>query len=322
MSLTLQRDLDRRNVAFDHDFIFKSHSLDFKALITRYRGTVCKSGHLGRIVTAWQKSIYLFGHIPMEETIVATILVNRDGIVRGMSLDERSHGGLGPLCDFRHLQRCMARMLRGKPFSNFSRVCPTAGDAQCLHLFEVLSAAASFYAHLQSKQLPEGAEEELTKIYPGKQKIRVEKEHWVLGKEHSSTMMLRHNQKLHTTTNRLPDQMDASISTVCNGTPILSERVIAENFRDVYSKLNRIMAKCARVEKQYFRVEGRMRFTNATSIVGLLLMTMAHESMLTFRAIRIGAMLPLLQASGERSGCIAIRSPAGNPKLKPNECTV
>ena len=41
MPLTLQRDLDRRNVAFDHDFIFKTRSLHFKSLITRYRGTNC-----------------------------------------------------------------------------------------------------------------------------------------------------------------------------------------------------------------------------------------------------------------------------------------
>ena len=95
MSLTLQRDLDRRNVAFDHDFFFKSRSLNFKALITRYRGTNCVPAQYGVIVTAWQKSIYRFGGIPLEETIVATILVRWDGKVHGVSLDRRSHGGLG-----------------------------------------------------------------------------------------------------------------------------------------------------------------------------------------------------------------------------------
>ena len=104
MPLTLQRDLDRRNVAFDHDFIFKTRSLHFKSLITRYRGTNCVSAQHGVIVTSWQKSIYCFGSIPLEETIVATVLVRWDGKVHGVSLDRRSHGGLGKLCDFTQLQ--------------------------------------------------------------------------------------------------------------------------------------------------------------------------------------------------------------------------
>ena len=33
MPLTLQRDLDRRNVAFDHDFFFKSRNFDFKMIL-------------------------------------------------------------------------------------------------------------------------------------------------------------------------------------------------------------------------------------------------------------------------------------------------
>lgn len=308
MPLTLQRDLDRRNVAFDHDFIFRSRSFDFRALITRYRGTVCTPAQYGTIVTAWQKSIYRFGGIPLEETIVATVLVKWDGVVHGVSLDSRSHGGLGKLCDFSQLQRCMARMLRGKPFADFMRTCPTAGEAQCLHLFEVLGAASSFFAHLQSKGLLQGSEEELTRVYPGKQRIRVENEHWVLGKEQRSELNLRHNRKLRTTVQRLPDGLDALLTMVCDGETILSETVVADNFRSVYGKLNRIMAKCSRVEKAFFDVEGRMRFTNATALVGLLLLTMSHEAMHAARAIRIAWMLPLLQASGERQGCIAFNA--------------
>ena len=124
MSLTLRKDLDLRDVVFDHDFIFKRHAFfDLHALIARYRGTVCTPSDRGTIVTAWQKSVYRFGGIPLEETVVATIMVRRDGVVHGMSLDERSHGGLGPLCDFRKLQRCMNRMLRGRSFADFLRIC-------------------------------------------------------------------------------------------------------------------------------------------------------------------------------------------------------
>ena len=308
MSLTLQRDLDRRNVAFDHDFIFRSRSFDFRALITRYRGTACTPAQHGTIITAWQKSIYRFGGIPLEETIVATILVKWDGIVHGVSLDDRSHGGLGTLCDFSQLQRCMARMLRGKSFADFSRACPTAGEAQCLHLFEVLGSASSFFAHMQSKGLLQGSEEELTRIYPCKQGIRVENEHWVLGKELRSELNLRHNQKLRTTIQRLPECLDALLTMDCGGETILSENVVTDDFRSVYGKLNRIMAKCSRVEKAYFDGEGRMRFTIATALVGLLLMTLSHESMHVIRAIRIAWMLPLLQASGERKSCIAFNA--------------
>ena len=98
MPLTLRKDLDRRNVAFDHDFIFKSHAFfDLRSLITRYRGTVCTPEGDGTPVTAWQKSIYRFGMVPLEETVVATIRVLSDGTVRALELDKRSHGGLGPL---------------------------------------------------------------------------------------------------------------------------------------------------------------------------------------------------------------------------------
>lgn len=309
MSLTLRKDLDRRDVAFDHDFIFKSHAyFDLHALITRYRGTVCTPADHGVIVTAWQKSIYRFGGFPLEETIVATIMVRPDGVVRGMSLDERSHGGLGPLCDFRQLQRCMNRMLRGKVFADFLRICPSAGDANCLHLFEVISAAASFYAHLREKGLARGAEEELLNIRPKRDVIVSTNERWVLGQEQNVEITLRHKKPPITALNRLPQQLNSIISIRCNDRDMLSEVIQAKDFRAVYGQMNRVLAKFNRLEKETFRVKGRMRFTNATSFVGLMLLTLAHTSMHILRAPRILLTLNYLQAGGARPGCIAFCS--------------
>ena len=306
MPLTLRRDLDRRDVVFDHDFIFDSHDyLNLHALITRYRGTVCTPADHGTIVTAWQKSIYRFGGFPLEETIVATIIVRPDGVVRGLSLDERSHGGLGPLCDFKQLHRCMNRMLRGKAFADFLRVCPTAGDANCLHLFEVLSAAASFYAHLREKGLDHGSEEELLNICPKRDAIVSTNERWVLGEEQRAEITLRHRTPPVTTLERLPQQLSSVISIRCDGKDALEETIQAKDFRAVYGQMNRVLAKFNRLEKETFRVKGRMRFTNATSFVGLMLMTLAHESMHILRAPRMLLTLNFLQAGGARPGCIA-----------------
>lgn len=324
MPLTLLRDLDRRNVAFDHDFIFNKRSMDWRALIVRYRGTVCTPSDHGTIVTAWQKSVYRFGGFPLEETIVATVLVKHDGIVHGVSLDDRSHGGLGPLCDFSVLQRCMTRLLRGRSFADFSRACPTAGDARCLHLFEVLSAASSFYSDLNNKGLKQGSEEELTRICPKRGAIHVEINHRVLDKELVANCTLHHLKKVRTASIGIPDSLNAILSVSSGGRNVLTEIVEADDFRSVYSKLNRAFAKCSRMEKAYFDVEGKMRFTNLTALVGLLLMTLAHESMHVMRAIRIAWLLPALQASGERAGCIAfsaIQKTYRNPQ-KPGKCTV
>ena len=304
MPLKLRLDLDRHSFAFDHDEIFNTRSLDRKALIVRYRGTQCTPAQYGTIVTAWQKSIYRFGGFPLEETIVATVLVRWDGIVHGLSLDRRSHGGLGPLCDFLHLQQCMTRMMRGRRFSDFSRICPTAGDAQCLHLFEVISAAASFYAHLETQNRHDGAEEEILRICPEKHGIRVLNSHWVLGQLRECEMSLRHHRKPRINKESLPQALDARLNISCGG-ELTEEEVQAADFRAIYGRLNRILAKSARQEKDAFGVKGRMRFTNVTALVGLLLLTISHESMLVLRSLRIERVLHVLQAGGERASCIA-----------------
>ncbi len=305
MSLTLQRDLDRRNVAFDHDFIFKTRSFDFKSLITRYRGTNCVPAEHGVIVTAWQKSIYRFGGIPLEETIVATILVRWDGTVHGVSLDRNSHGGLGRLCDFQHLERCMGRILRGRPFGEFCRVCPTAGEAQCLHLFEVLSSASSFYAHLRAQGRTSGSEEELLRICPKRDCIETVDEHWVLGEERRAVATLRHIVPPKTAFRCMPSELHSRMRIDYDGQTVLDEAIDTASFTEVYCQLNRVLAKFSRIEKACFEVKGRMRFTNATAFTGLMLLALASESMLALRAIRIVLMLDDLQQIGARDRCIA-----------------
>ena len=305
MALNLCRDLDSRNVVFDHSFVFHSRSFDLKSLITRYRGTVCTPDHTGKsIITAWQKSLYRFGGIHLEETVVVTILVRPDGVVHGLSVDEKSHGGLGPLCDFRELQRCMNRILRGRKFADFARACPTAGDARCLHLFEILSGASSFYAELRSKGLDKGAEEELLSIRPQRGEILAENRHWVLGRETRMTLSLRHLSKPRTNFNRLPMTLNVLLRVQYQDQEVICDRVEAADFHGVYGKLNRVLSKCCRLEKDAFDVKGRMRFTNTTSFVGLLLLTISHESMHLLRSFRIERVLHFLQAGGERPNCI------------------
>ena len=318
MPLTLQRDLDRRNVAFDHDFIFKTRSLHFKSLITRYRGTNCVPAQHGVIITSWQKSIYCFGSVPLEETIVATVLVRWDGTVHGLSLDRRSHGGLGRLCDFSQLQQCMNRIMRGRPFADFGRICPSPGAVQCLHLHEVLSAASSFYAHLRTRGLTSGSEEELLRIYPQKDSIFAVNEHWVLGEEHKGTITLRHHSPPKTTLRRLPRELNSRLQIVYDGHTVLNEDLQTSEFPEVYGQMNRMLSKLNRAEKAGCGVKGRMRFSNVTAFAGLMLLTLAHESMHVFRSARIGLMLNGLQQSGARESCIAFTAIQNTYKLKSN----
>ena len=72
--------------------------------------------------------------------------------------------------------------------------------------------------------------------------------------------------------------------------------------------MNRVLAKVNRLERESFHVKGRMRFTNATSFVGLMLLTLAHESMHLLRAPRILLTLNYLQAGGARPECVAFCS--------------
>ena len=126
-----------------------------------------------------------------------------------------------------------------------------------------------------------------------------------MGQEQEVEITLRHKRPPLTTPNRLPQKLDSVISVRCDGRDAMTEPIETKDFRGVYGQMNRVLAKFNRLEKETFRVKGRMRFTNATSFVGLMLLTLAHESMHLLRAPRILLTLNYLQAGGARPGCIA-----------------
>ena len=301
--LRLCRDLESRDVIFDHGFIFE-RSLDYRALITRYRGTVCRHTSTGYVVIAWQKSLYRFGNFPLEEAICATVLLSGSGVVRRVTLDEKSHGGLGPLCNFRTLEHCMNRVLGGKDFAAFSRLCPTAGDAQCLHLFEVLGSAAGFFEELLRQNRDHGSEEELLRIYPQRDGIHVENEHIMLDKDHCMDITLHHKHEPKFTLQRIPNGLISTLRARSAERAVLDEQIEASDFRGVYGKLSRTLSKLHRAEKTALGCVGRMRFTNYTSLTGLLLLTLSHSAMHVLRGPRILRMLQILQTGGERMNCI------------------
>ena len=92
--------LDPASVKFDHRFVFDAHNHSRKQLITRYRGTVVERTHLGYAVTGWQKSIYHFGGLNREVPILVSMLLDENGLIRSLKIDERSEGSQGRRCDF------------------------------------------------------------------------------------------------------------------------------------------------------------------------------------------------------------------------------
>ena len=140
--------LDPCAVRADHGFVFDAHNYDLKQLITRYRGTVIEKTELGFSVTGWQKSIYHFGGLNREVPIVVTILLDDKGLIRSLKIDERSEGSQGKRCDFACLETLCGEKLKGLALSELGSRVSSAPDVKCLHLFEILSACASFYACL------------------------------------------------------------------------------------------------------------------------------------------------------------------------------
>ena len=113
MKLELRRDLKELDTVFDHSFVFDAHSPDRSTLITRYRGTDVRKSDAGWNVVAWQKSVYHFGDLNREVPVLAVVLLDEDGLVRGLSLDENCLGSQGKRCDFRQLQIGMKELLKG-----------------------------------------------------------------------------------------------------------------------------------------------------------------------------------------------------------------
>ena len=308
MKLELRRDLDALDAVFDHGFVFDAHARDRRVLITRYRGTVVRPSDAGFTVVAWQKSVYHFGGLNREVPVLATVLLDPDGVVRGLSLDERCLGSQGKRCDFRTLQICMDGMLKGKPFSDFGTHCPDAGAARCLHLFEVLDGAAGFFALLRSRGLAEGSEQELVTIRPNRGGLKAENRHILLGRESVTELELRHIDPTRRNERDLTCHVHADVTVRHQGGEAFRQTLCADRFEDVYTALNLLFVRCYQLDKKALElpVHRRVRFTNWSALAGLFLLTFSHESMAgaVLRAVRIERMLHFIQTGEGRTGCI------------------
>ena len=308
MKLDLQPKLDEMDVVFDHDFVFEAHTQDRRILITRYRGTVVRPSDTGFTVAAWQKSVYHFGGLNREVPVYAIVLLDHEGLVRGLSLDERCLGSQGKRCDFRALQIGMNEMLKGTAFAKFTEQCPNAGAARCLHLFELLGGAAGFFAHVRKLGLREGSEQEIVRIRPDSGGLTAENRHIVLGKESVVEIDLRHTDPPRRNENDLTAHLHAEATVRHQGAPAFTQTLRAETFPDVYAALNLLFGTCYQLDKKALALPGRqrVRFTNCTGLAGLFLLTFSHESMagLVSRAVRIEEILKFIQTGEGRTGCI------------------
>ena len=308
MKLDIRPDLAQLDPIFDHSFVFDAHTRDLRTLITRYRGTVVKRAERGWHLVAWQKSVYHFGGLNREVPVLATVLLDDAGVVRGLSLDERCLGSQGKRCDFRTLQICMTERLKGKPFADFQRECPGAGAARCLHLYELLGGAAGFFAELRARGLEEGTEQERVRICPDRDGIRAENRHIILDQESVTELDLRYVRRPERNERDLTRSVAAEVDVRYNGEATFHESIDAERFEDVYAALNLMFGRCYQLEKRYFGFAGRkrVRFTNCTALAGLFLLTFSHESMpgTVSRALRIEQILHFIQTGEGRTGCI------------------
>jgi len=308
VKLQLQRDLDSMDVVFDHGFVFDAHTRDPRTLITRYRGTVVRPSDAGCTVVAWQKSVYHFGGLNREVPVFATVLLDRDGVVRGMSLDERCLGSQGSRCDWRTLRNCMNGRLQGKPFADFQKLCPDAGAARCLHLFELLGGAADFFELVRDRRLDAGSEQELVTICPNRDGLRAVNRHILLGRESVTELDLRHLEPPRRNERDLTSHVNAEVTVRHQGREAFEQTLRADRFENVYTALNRLFNRCYRLEKQVLDLPGRrrVRFSNCTALAGLFLLTFSHESMhgVISRALRIERILHFIQTGEGRTGCI------------------
>lgn len=308
MKLEIRRDLKELDTVFDHSFVFDAHSPDRSTLITRYRGTDVRKSDAGWNVVAWQKSVYHFGDLNREVPVLAVVLLDENGLVRGLSLDENCLGSQGRRCDFRQLQIGMNEILKGKPFSDFNSLCPNAGVVRCLHLFELLGGAAGFFTELRQRELEEGIEQELVTITPNDDGLVAENTHIILDQESTTRYDLRYLQPPKRNDRDLTESIDATVVVSYNGDTAFTERLTAGQFQDVYAALNLMFGKSYQLEKKFFGFHSRrrVRFTNCTALAGLFLLTFSHESMLgaISRAIRIERILHFIQTGEGRTGCI------------------
>ena len=298
--------LDTFAAPYDHDFVFKAHNPDRKTLITRYRGTICRPSQRGYLIAAWQKSIYHFGGLTREVPLFVTVALDVNGNVTDLTLDERCYGSQGKRCDFGCLQGCIQKQLIGKPFSTLTAVYPNATAIRCLHLFEILGGAASFWSYLQEQERTSGYEQELVTIRPTLNGLIAEDEHEVLGETARMLFLLHHNTPPALNEENLTAGLNAEAEVFYDSQFAFRETLRGDSFEAAYAQLNRLFSKCYHLEKKRFGFRGRIRFTNGPSLVGLFLLTFSHGQLRggLSRALKIEKILHFIQTGDGRTPCI------------------
>ncbi|MBQ1364107.1 MAG: hypothetical protein IIY43_13830, partial [Oscillospiraceae bacterium] len=269
MNLTGLPVLDPSLVKSDHGFVFDAHNHDRKQLITRYRGTVVERTEQGFAVTGWQKSIYHFGGLNREVPILVSMELDETGLIRTLKIDERSRGSQGRRCDFSCLEKLCGEKLTGTPLAELGSRVSSAPDVKCLHLFEILSACASFFGTLAARGLTEGNEQEYIAILPERNGLRSDSTHEILGQRDQTQVRLEYRTAPRLNGENLAESLDAAVTVQYNGKETLTEELHASDFESVYAQLNRLFSKCHHREKAFFGLKGRVRFFNSPSMVGL-----------------------------------------------------
>ena len=304
MQLNELPDLTRLDVQHDHSFLFDAHNYKRAQLITRWRGTVVERTPLGTVVTAWQKSIYHFGGLDREVPILVTLLLEHDGTIRSVTIDEQSRGSQGKRCDFPCLEKLTGSLLQGENILDLQNKVASAGDVKCLHLFEILAGAATFYATLPPEDR-QGTEQELLFITPDRDGLTAENVHENCGKRDHMQIRLKHNTKPVMNAENLCAGADAMVALNYNGADLGTEQVQGDSFELVFASPNRLFSKCQLQEKKYFGLRGRVKHSNYPSMVGLFLLSFSHSAMRggPGKALQIEGILHYLQTGYHKQPC-------------------
>ena len=299
------------------DFIFDAHNHSRDMLITRYRGTQIESAENGGLeFIGWQKSIYHFGGLNREVQIACTVRTDAEGRIGSLHFDPRCLGSQGAKCDFSVLAERISAKLVGKTIPEIEKIFITAGDAQCLHVFEVLAAIASFYNTLGKKEQTTGAEQELVTILPMENGLICRNQHELLGEIYETEIILNHKQPHGLNERNLCSSIDCGVVVHQQMHERWSDSLYAENFEGVYAQLNRLFSKCLRMEKKAFGLSGKIRFSMFPSLAGLFLLTFSHEGMsgTVDRALKIEKILHFIQAGEGRTPCLGFDGDFGIAK--------
>ncbi len=297
--------LDPAAVREEHGFVFDAHDRNRSRLIVRYRGTVVERTEEGVSVTGWQKSVYHFGGLNREVPIVLSLRLDEEGLIRSLKIDERSRGSQGRRCDFACLEALCGKKLAGTALEALPEHVSSASELKCLHLYEILSACASFYAYLLSQGLRDGTEQEYLAIRPDDSGLCSDSVHEILGWRDRTEVRLEHRTPPRLGSEKLAESLDALVTVRYNGRAAFSEELRAGDFEGVYAQLNRVFSKCHHLEKEFFALKGRVRFFNSPSMAGLFLLTISHSAVrgLVSRAWKIEKILHWLQTGYGKNPC-------------------